>query len=231
MKRLLNIVNQLHRRTARDYVGRMCDDKVHCMRVGKEYGKDYWDGDRRYGYGGYRYDGRWAVVAQQLVETYKLPRNAKILDAGCGKGFLLYEFTRLLPECEVTGFDLSDHAVATAKEEVRPRIAKRRAEEPFPYADKQFDLAVSLNMYHNLPVQDLVPSLREFERVAKNKYLVVESFRDEEELFNLQCWALTCESFFRPEGWAWVFEQAGYTGDHEFIYFEPAAGAALAKSA
>src|SRR5215216_2370059 len=127
MGRLLNIVNQLHRRTARDYVGRMADQKVHCSVVARRFDRDYWDGDRRYGYGGYRYDGRWAVVAQQLVETYKLPRNTKILDAGCGKGFLLYEFTRLLPECEVTGFDLSDHAVATAKEEVRPRIARRRA--------------------------------------------------------------------------------------------------------
>jgi ubiquinone/menaquinone biosynthesis C-methylase UbiE len=230
MGRLLNIVNQLHRRTARDYVGRMCDAKVHCMRVGREYGRDYWDGDRRYGYGGYRYDGRWAVVAQQLVETYDLKPGAKILDAGCGRGFLLYELTRLLPGCEITGFDASEYAVATAKEEIRHRIVHHRAQDPLPYADKQFDLAITLNAFHNLPIQELVPALREFERVAKDKYLVVESFRDEEELFNLQCWALTAESFFRPEGWEWVFGQAGYAGDYEFIYFEGAA-APLAKSA
>jgi SAM-dependent methyltransferase len=225
MGRLLNIVNQLHRRTARDYVGRMCDDKVHCMRVGREYGKDYWDGDRRYGYGGYHYDGRWSIVARQLIDTYNLSANAKILDAGCGRGFLLYEFTRLLPECKITGFDASAHALATAKEEIRHRLFEHRAERPYPFAEKQFDLAISLNAFHNIPLQGIVVALREMERVARNKYLVVESFRDEEELFNLQCWALTCESFFRPETWQWLFKQTGFGGDYEFIFFEKAADA------
>ena len=114
MGRLLNVVNQLHRRTARDYVGRMTDDKVHCSVVARRFDRDYWDGDRRYGYGGYRYDGRWSVVAKQLVETYSLPANAKILDVGCGRGFLLYEFTRLLPNCTVVGFDVSEYGIATA---------------------------------------------------------------------------------------------------------------------
>jgi SAM-dependent methyltransferase len=231
MNRLLNIVNSLHRRTSRDYIGRMCDDKVHCMTMGRVYGRDYWDGDRRYGYGGYRYDGRWSIVAQQLVETYKLPANARILDVGCGRGFLLYEFTRLLPNCEVAGFDLSEYAIATSKEEIRDKLFIHRAQEKYPFKDKQFDLVISLNALHNLPVQEAIFALSEMERVAHDKFLVVESFRNEEELFNLQCWALTCESFFRPESWSWLFRQAGYTGDHEFIYFEGAASPALAMSA
>jgi SAM-dependent methyltransferase len=228
MGRLLNVVNPLHRRTARDYIGRMTDDKVHCMEVARRFGREYWDGDRRYGYGGYRYDGRWSVVALGLVNAYALPADAKVLDVGCGRGFLLYEFTRLLPHCTVTGFDVSEYAVETAKEEVRDHLFVHRAQDRFPFADGEFDLVVSLNALHNLPVQECVAALKEIERVGKNKYLVVESFKDAAELFNLQCWALTCESFFRPESWEWLFDLAGYTGDYEFIYFEPPAAAAKA---
>jgi SAM-dependent methyltransferase len=220
MGRLLNIVNQLHRRTARDYAGRMNDEKVRCSEVARRFDRDYWDGDRRFGYGGYTYDGRWSGVAKQLVETYSLPADARILDVGCGRGFLLHEFTRLLPGATVAGFDVSHHALETAKNEVRPHLVRHDARERFPYADRSFDLAISINALHNLPPHDAARSLAEMERVAARKYLVVESFRTVEELFNLQCWALTCESFFRPESWRWLFELSGYTGDYEFIYFE-----------
>jgi ubiquinone/menaquinone biosynthesis C-methylase UbiE len=217
---LLNIVNKLHRRTARDYLSRMNDDKVECMRLGKLYGADYWDGSRRHGYGGYRYDGRWKVVAEDLVRTYQLQPNARILDVGCGKGFLLYELTQLLPGCTVAGFDLSAYAIAHAKEEVRASLFCHRAQDPLPYADGHFNLAISLNVLHNLTLQELKPALKEMARVARRQYVCVESFRDEEELFNLQCWALTCESFLRPETWVWLFDQYGYPGDYEYIYFE-----------
>jgi SAM-dependent methyltransferase len=220
MGRLLDIINPLHKRTERDYIGRMMDDKVQCMKIGKEYGADYWDGSRRHGYGGYKYDGRWAAAAAKLVETYRLGEDARILDIGCGKGFLLYEITRLLPNCTVAGFDVSAHALAHAKEEVRPKLFQHRAEHPYPFADQSFDLAISLTTLHNLPIFNLQAALREMERVAKSKYLAVESFRDEQELFNLQCWALTCESFFTPAEWTWLFDHFGYTGDYEFIYFE-----------
>jgi ubiquinone/menaquinone biosynthesis C-methylase UbiE len=221
MGRLLNIVNQLHRRTARDYLGRMADAKVHCCEVARRFDRDYWDGDRRYGYGGYRYDGRWGGIARQLVETYALRPDARVLDVGCGRGFLLHEFTRLLPACTVSGFDVSEFGLATAKEEVRPHLFRHDAREPFPFPDQSFDLAVSVNALHNLPPQDVAKALAEMNRVAAKQFLVVESFRTPEELFNLQCWALTCETFFRPESWAWLFNLAGYTGDYEFIYFEP----------
>jgi len=223
MGRLLNLVNPLHRRTARDYAGRMAGEKVHCSEVARQFGRDYWDGDRRYGYGGYKYDGRWNAVARQLVEVYSLPPNVRVLDVGCGRGFLLHELTGLLANCTVAGLDVSEFALATAKEEVRPQLFHHDARDPFPFADKSFDLAVSVNALHNLPLGQVAQALAEMERVATNKFLVVESFRTTEELFNLQCWALTCETFLRPESWVWLFGNAGYSGDYEFIYFEPPA--------
>ena len=138
-------------------------------------------------------------------------------------GFLLHEFQKLLPDCGVTGFDISEYGLATAKEEVRPYLFHHDASDRFPFPDRTFDLAISINAIHNLPPQDVSRALVEMQRVATNKYLVIESFHTPEELFNLQCWALTCETFFRPESWVWLFDQSGYTGDYEFIYFEPPA--------
>src|SRR5262245_33956419 len=122
MGALLEIVTPLHKRTTRDYAGRMADDKVHCMAIAKQYGQDYWDGDRRYGYGGYRYDGRWGVVAERLIEHYRLPANARILDVGCGKGFLLHELMLRLPDAHVAGFDISTYALDHAKPEVQAAL-------------------------------------------------------------------------------------------------------------
>lgn len=221
MGKLVNIINILHKQTKREYLPRMQDDKVHCMEVAKQYGADYWDGDRRYGYGGYSYDGRWQVIAEKLIETYDLSGRVKILDVGCGKAFLLYELQKLLPKAEVTGFDISEHGIADAKEEIKDRLFVHRAEEPYPFDDNSFDLVISINTLHNLPISKLKLALQEIERVGKaNKLICVESFRSEQELFNLQCWALTCEAFFSPEDWVWLYDKFGYTGDYEFIYFE-----------
>lgn len=220
MRQLLNIITQIHKSTNRDCIGRMNDDKVHCMEVARRFDKDFWDGDRKYGYGGYKYDGRWEVVARGLIEKYNLPDDAKILDVGCGKGFLLYEFKKLLPRATVKGFDISSYAVENAKEEIKDKLFVHKAQNPYPFEDNEFDLVLSITTLHNLGINELKPALKEVERVGKNKYIVVESFRNEEELFNVQCWALTCESFFRPEGWVWLFDEFGYTGDYEFIFFE-----------
>jgi len=220
MGRCMNIVTPIHTKTARDYLSRMQDSKVDCMQVARRYGSDYWDGERRYGYGGFRYDGRWKSVAEKLIETYALPRDAAILDIGCGKGFLLYELKQLLPAARICGFDISTYALDNAKEEIRADLFMHRAEDPYPYADKQFDLVISLTTLHNLHLPELKSALTEMERVGKNGYLVVEAYRTEEELFNLQCWALTCAAFFTPDEWAWLFSEFGYSGDYEFIYFE-----------
>jgi SAM-dependent methyltransferase len=219
--RLLNIVTPLHKATKRDYVARMMDEKVHCMLKAKEYEQDYWDGDRRYGYGGYRYiEGRWTPVAKALIEIYGLKSNARILDVGCGKGYLLHELKLLLPDADVVGFDISEHGLANAKEEVRDKLFRYKAQDRYPFGDKSFDLVVSLTTLHNLRLFELQTALQEIERVGKNKYVMLESYRNELELFNLECWALTAESFFDTAEWIWLYNHFGYTGDYEFIYFE-----------
>ncbi len=220
MGQLLHIITPLHERSKRNYIERMIDDKVRCSEVARQYGFDYWDGDRKYGYGGYRYDGRWAVVAQSLIDQYKLSRSAKILDVGCGKGFLLHEFKKLLPDAIVVGIDISEYALKSAKEEVRPFLRKLPAQEKYPFSNKEFDLVFSNTTLHNVYAYEFKQALQEIERVGKEKFICVESYRDVQELFNLQCWALTCEIFFTPQEWTWSFREWGYTGDYEFIYFE-----------
>ncbi|UCD55352.1 MAG: class I SAM-dependent methyltransferase [Candidatus Omnitrophota bacterium] len=220
MGKLLSIITSLHKNTKRDYIKRMLDEKAACSRVARRYGRNYWDGNRRYGYGGYKYDGRWEVVAKKLIEVYRLKNNAKILDVGCGKGFLLYEFKKLLPQAILKGFDISQYAIENAKEEIRDNLFIHRAQDPYLFKDKEFDLVLSLTTLYNICIDDLKSALQEVERVGKNKYVTMESYRNERELFNLQCWALTCELFFRPEEWRWLFDVFGYTGDYEFIFFE-----------
>jgi SAM-dependent methyltransferase len=220
MGQLLNVVTPLHKRTKRDYLARMVDDKVHCMLKAKEYELDYWDGDRRYGYGGYRYDGRWKVVAQQLIDHYRLGPTARILDVGCGKAHLLHELKQLLPDADVAGFDISRHGLGDAPEPIRPHLFRYRAQDPYPWGDKHFDLVISFGALHNLRVFELEAAVREIERVGRQKYVMVESYRNELEQFNLECWALTAEAFFDTAEWIWLYRHFGYTGDYEFIYFE-----------
>ncbi len=220
MGRLLDIQTPLHKKTARDYFQRMKDNKPECAAIARKFDRDFFDGERRYGYGGYSYDGRWEPVARKLIELYRLKEDAKILDVGCGKGFLLYEFKKLLPSVTAMGFDISRYSIDNAKKEVRDNLFVHDAKNRYPFKDKEFDLVISLMTLHNLRIDGLKTTLSEIERVGKNKYITVEGYRNEKELFNLQCWALTCEQFFRPEEWVWLFNEFGYTGDYEVIYFE-----------
>lgn len=221
MGKLVNFVTSLHQATSRDYLARMIDEKVHCMLKAKEYEKDYWDGDRRYGYGGYKYlPGRWKPVAESLIKEYQLDNDSSILDVGCGKAFLLHEIKLILPDIKISGFDISNHGLDCAKDEIKKDLFIHKAQELYPFKDNEFDLVISLGCLHNLRLFELEVALKEIQRVGKNGYVMLESYRNELEQFNLQCWALTCESFFDKEEWIWLYKHFGYEGDFEFIYFE-----------
>jgi protein-L-isoaspartate(D-aspartate) O-methyltransferase len=216
----VDFITQVHTSTKRDYLARVrADDKAACAEVALNWGRDYWDGDRKHGYGGFKYDGRWRAVAEKMAAHYDLPNNARILDVGCGKGFLLYEFTQVLPQAEVIGLDISDYAIQNAKEEVRPALQTGQASE-LPFGDETFDFVVSINTLHNLYNYELQYALAELERVGRgSKYLTVEAYRNEREKVNLMYWQLTCRAFHTPPEWEWLFEQTGYTGDYGFIFF------------
>ncbi len=219
----IDFMSVVHKSTKRDYLARVNDSdfpKAKAAELAKKWAYDYWDGDRRINYGGYRYmEGRWEKVAKAMADHYGLKAGDKVLDVGCGKGYLMFDFTKVVPGIEVYGLDVSEYAIENSKEEVRERITHGSATK-LPFQENEFDLVYSLNTLHNLHCFDLDKALREMNRVGKEKYLCVESYRNEEEKANLLYWQVTCEAFNTPEEWKWWFMNCGYTGDHSFIYFD-----------
>lgn len=223
----LDFLAPLHRATTRDYLERVCrHDKAACAEVARRFDSDYWDGERRFGYGGYRYDGRWRPVARDLAAHYGLKPGDRVLDVGCGKAHLLYEMTRVVPGLRAVGVDISAYALAhpgwpgPGDERLGPgRVRGSATALPFP--DGSFDLVLSVATLHNLYLFDLERAVSEIGRVGRGRaWVVVESYRTEREKANLLAWQLTCECFFTPAEWEWVFRRFGYAGDHAFLFFE-----------
>ena len=220
----IDFLSSLHKSTKRDYISRVIDKsypKEKAAELAKKFDFDYWDGDRKICYGGYHYiQGRWEKVVHEMCAQYKLPKRPKILDVGCGKGYLLHDFKKVIPNAEIYGLDISKYALENSKEEIKHNLTLGSATN-LPWPDNYFDLVISINTLHCLHLRDLTRSIQEIQRVGKsNKYICVESFRNESEKVNLLYWQVTCEAFHNPESWKWLFETNGYTGDYSFIYFE-----------
>ena len=216
-----DFVSLIHKATKRDYLARVTQrDKAEVADLALQWGYDYWDGSRETGYGGYRYDGRWRKVADAMIAVYGIKPGMRILDVGAGKGFLLHDFLEAVPGVEVRGIDISRYGIEHAMESVKGRIVEGTAAK-LPFADKYFDLVISINTLHNLYIDELFSALKEIERVGRGgKYICVETYRNEREKVNLMYWQLTCRAFHTPKEWEWIFRKTGYTGDHEFIWFE-----------
>lgn len=221
MLKQIDFLQKYNMSSKRDYVGRVTQfDKAACAEKATQWGFDYWDGERQYGYGGYKYDGRWLPLAKQIAEHYDIKPGDRILDVGCGKGYMLHEFTRAVPGVKIAGLDISQYGIDHAKEEVKPFLVQGHARK-LPFPDKSFDFIYSNTTLHNLPPQDLYLAIKEIERVRRrDAWIGVESFRNEREKANLLYWQLTCAAFYDPVGWRWWFEHCGYKGDYGFIYFE-----------
>tara|TARA_X000000950_G_C13781032_1_gene605084 strand:- start:462 stop:1127 length:666 start_codon:yes stop_codon:yes gene_type:complete len=215
-------LQNLHNSTKRNYLERMNDPKrVHNMKTAKKFGNQYWDGPRKYGYGGHRYiPGRWLSLAKKLIRTYKLGNDSKVLDLGCGKGYLLYELKKLLPLIKITGLDISSYAIKNSKVEVKNFLKIYDARKKLRFKKNYFDLAVSLGTFHCFKIKDLDFALKEMNRVSKKQYIMVESYRNDRELSNLQCWGLTCLSFYHDNDWVYIFKKNNFSGDYEFIRFQ-----------
>jgi len=198
----------------------------------RKFGKDFFDGTRDQGYGGYKYDGRWEPVARDFIEYYSLTHDAKILDIGCAKGFLLYEFKKLLPDVDVVGIDISEYCIENAKEEVKDKLFVCDAAN-MPFEENQFDLVISINTTHNLPFEACLKATRDIERIGKNKYIQVDSWRNEKEREAFRAWQITGGFYdnegnwvtfgtaFSTKGWEEFFKLAGYTGEYYWTIIEP----------
>ncbi len=209
----INLLNQ-QVKTIRDYDQRLREKTPEVIRIAKQFGKDFFDGERKYGYGGYRYDGRWIAVAQKMKEYYKLALDASILDIGCAKGFLLYDFKELMPDCTVAGIDVSEYALKNALPSVRPFL-KIASADCLPYPDKSFDLVISINSVHNLPLGRLKIALKEIQRVRRGySYITLDAWRNEQEHKNLLKWVLTAETMMHVADWRKLFDEVGYKGDY-----------------
>ena len=218
---LVDFITPIHKKTQRDYVARVMDgNKAEFASIAKRFDREYWDGDRKHGYGGFCYDGRWRPVAEAMAKYYDLRPGQKVLDVGCGKGFLLYELTQAVPGLQVAGIDISQYAIDSSKEEVRPFLIQGLASN-LPFEAHSFDFVFSINTLHNLYIYDLKSAVQQMERVTRGKsYICVESYRNEQEKVNLLYWQLTCEAFFAVKEWEWLYHEWGYKGDYSFIFFE-----------
>ena len=221
MKKLKNFLATLHKSFKRNYLDRMLNEKAKCIKIAKKYDFHYWDGNRRTGFGGYKYiPGHWKPMAKELIKTYKLGPGSKVLDIGCGKAFLLHEMKLLEPELDIMGFDISEYAIEHNNDLTKPYVYYHKAQDPYKYKDKEIDLVISLNVLHSLRFFDFKKAINEINRISKQAYIVVESYRNEEELVNLQCWNTVGQCFFDVDEWIYLFNEFNYFGDYEFIFFE-----------
>jgi SAM-dependent methyltransferase len=186
----------------------------HEREVAKRFGREYFDGERTQGYGGYRYDGRWVPIARRMIDYYGLKPGDRVLDVGCAKGFLVHDLRQVLPELWVAGLDISQYALDNAMDDVRPYLVRGSAER-LPFQDDAFDLVISINTIHNLALEPCLQALREMERVSRRaKYVQVDSYRTEQERRDFERWQLTAVTYFDPAGWEATFREAGYTGEY-----------------
>jgi ubiquinone/menaquinone biosynthesis C-methylase UbiE len=182
--------------------------------ISRKFGQDYWDGDRKYGYGGYRYDGRWRRVARDMIAHFGLRSGMRVLDVGCGKGFLVKDLMLECPGLEAFGLDISHYALMHCEKEVVGRLHLGSAES-LPFPDGSFDCVISLNTIHNLTREGAVVAMREIQRLSSGRAFVqVDSYRTPEEREIAVSWIITARFHDYPEGWLKVYSEAGYTGDY-----------------
>lgn len=190
-------------------------------RISRQYGKEYFDGDRLYGYGGYSYHPRfWKETVKRFRNHYQLADDASVLDVGCGKGFMLHDFKELMPNFTIAGIDISEYALEHAIETVSPYLRVGNAKE-LPYEDNSFDLVISITTIHNLPLEECKQSLHEIQRVTrKNAFITLDAWRNEKERERMEMWNLTALTYMHVDDWKKLFIESGYTGDYYWFLAE-----------
>jgi len=183
--------------------------------IARKFGKDFFDGDRKHGYGGFSYFPRfWQPVIPTLQKHFGLTAKSSLLDVGCGKGFMLHDMAELIPGITLKGVDISEYAIENAIEDMKPNVRVANAKD-LPFEDNSFDVVISINTVHNLEKDECARALQEIERVSKGKsFITVDAYRSEEEKELMYAWNLTAKTIMHEDEWAAFFEQIGYTGDY-----------------
>lgn len=188
--------------------------------IARKFDREFFDGDRKFGYGGFSYDEKyWSQTVKDIVDYYKLQDGARILDIGCAKGFMLHDLKILNPSFEVAGIDISDYAIRNSIPSVSKYLKVGNAMN-LPFADDSFDLVISINTIHNLDREDCGLALREIQRVAKtNSFITVDAYSDPEEMHRMFAWNLTAKTILSESDWVSFFDKNNYTGD--YYWFKP----------
>lgn len=188
--------------------------------VARQFGKDFFDGDRRHGYGGFNYFARfWQPVVPTLQAHFGLAAGSSVLDVGCAKGFMLHDLAELIPGITVKGVDVSSYAIEHAIADMRSNVQVGDARK-LPFPDKSFDVVISINTIHNLDRAECAQALREIERVSRGKsYITVDAYRSDEEKARMYAWNLTAKTIMHVDEWKAFFDEVGYTGD--YYWFVP----------
>lgn len=206
-------------RTKRDPKARADSKTEEDRRIARKFDKDFFDGDRKYGYGGYSYNPRfWQPVVPDFIEYYSLDNNSSLLDIGSGKGFMLRDFKEALPGLQIRGIDISEYAIQNSLGDIKDYQDVGDAKD-LPYEDDSFDLALSIVTLHNLPREECAQSLKEITRVSKNSFITLDAYSNDEEKSAMNDWNLTALTVMHVEEWKLFFEESGYTGD--YYWFKP----------
>jgi ubiquinone/menaquinone biosynthesis C-methylase UbiE len=207
-------------RTKRNVDERGTTKTEDIRRVAMRFGKEFFDGDRKYGYGGFKYFPRfWQPVIPTLQKHFGLTGRSSLLDVGCAKGFMLHDLMELIPGIRVSGVDISDYAIAHAMDGIKSKVQVADAKD-LPFADNSFDVVIAINTIHNLDRDDCAQALREIERVSrKGSFITVDAYRNEGEKERMFAWNLTAKTIMSVEEWVSFFEEVGYTGD--YFWFVP----------
>jgi len=202
-------------RTKRNIDERAVSKSEEDIAIARRFDKDFFDGDRRHGYGGHHYNSRfWQPVAPTFKEHWSLNYQSSILDVGCAKGFMLHDFLELIPGMRVEGIDVSEYAIANSLESVKPFLQVADCRN-LPYADNSFDYVISINTVHNLDLEECAQSLREIERISRlGSFITVDAYRNEEEKRRMFDWKLTAKTILSVDEWVVFFGESGYTGDY-----------------
>jgi SAM-dependent methyltransferase len=192
-------------------------------KIARQFGRDYYDGERLYGYGGYNYHPRfWTETVKRFRDHYKLSATASVLDVGCAKGFMMHDFKQLMPGMTIAGLDISEYGRDNAIEDMKPFIRIGNATD-LPYADNSFDLVISINTIHNLALDGCKQALREIQRVSRSRaFVTMDAWRNETERVNLMKWNLTALTYMHRDDWKKLFAEIGYAGDYYWFIAESA---------